>query len=220
MDISHKKAITTCRVFVLAPACTGGGNEHEADGNGNDNGVNGGGRVGGYRERTVVVCIENGRQSGVVEPATFIAYELFKPVGVTLEWHTASRVCQGQNNGVITVNLSTNTPPELHPGALAYAQPYESTHIQVFFDRIARGKNDLLPYLLGYVFAHEIAHVLQGVARHSDRGIMKAHWNNDDFALMTRRQVRFSDSDIGIIHDRMMARADHRTSAMPAVTPQ
>jgi hypothetical protein len=159
-------------------------------------------------ERTVVVCVEKGGHSGVLEPATFIAYELFKPAGVTLEWHTDFRLCQAQDNRVITVNLSTNTPPELHPGALAYALPYESTHIQVFFDRIARGKNDLLPYLLGYVFAHEIAHVLQGVARHSDSGIMKAHWNNDDFALMTRRQLRFSDSDIGIIHDRMMALAN------------
>ena len=155
---------------------------------------------------TVVVCMETGRQSGVVEPATFIAYQLFKPAGVTLEWHTDFRFCQGQNNRVITANLLTNTPPELHPGALAYTLPYER-HIQVFFDRIAR-KNDLLPYLLGYVFAHEIAHVLQGVARHSDSGIMKAHWNNDDFALMTRRQLRFSDSDIQIIRDRMVARAN------------
>jgi hypothetical protein len=51
MGISHKKATTLCRVLVLAFACTGGGNEYEAHGNGDDDGVDGGGRVGGRKRR-------------------------------------------------------------------------------------------------------------------------------------------------------------------------
>ena len=32
-------------------------------------------------------------------------------------------------------------------------------------------------FLLGHVLAHEIGHVLQGVARHSATGVMKGRWS-------------------------------------------
>ena len=38
--------------------------------------------------------------------------------------------------------------------------------------------------LLAYIFAHEIAHALQGVGRHSKSGIMKAEWTIDDYRAM------------------------------------
>src|SRR5260370_7003098 len=50
MGISHKKVTTTCRFLVLASACTGGGNEHEANCNGDDDGIDAG-RVGGRKRR-------------------------------------------------------------------------------------------------------------------------------------------------------------------------
>jgi hypothetical protein len=45
--------------------------------------------------------------------------------------------------------------------------------------------------LLGYVWAHEIGHVLEGVVRHSGEGILKARWNLYDHALMGAEVLNF-----------------------------
>ena len=57
---------------------------------------------------------------------------------------------------------------------LAYALPFEGTHIVVFYDRVEECvRADLFPTLLAYVLVHEITHILQEITRHSATGIMK-----------------------------------------------
>jgi hypothetical protein len=108
-----------------------------------------------------------------VPAARLSATRIFAAIGVTLEWHGSNR-CP---SGALSISLKETTPPELDSGAFAYALPYEGTHIVVFLDRIEqRRAPQQTALVLGYVIAHEITHMLEGVCRHSDTGLMKAKW--------------------------------------------
>jgi hypothetical protein len=107
----------------------------------------------------------------------------------------------------VFVRFSTHTSLETKPGALASAQPYEGTHIEVFYDRIAedvemRGR----PSLLGHVLAHELTHLLQGVSQHSSSGLMKANWNDRDFQEMYWKPLALSATDLTLIRAGMARR--------------
>jgi hypothetical protein len=141
---------------------------------------------------------------------------VFASAGVNLEWHTDRRFCEAQRDQVIKVSLSLNTPEDLAPGALAYALPYEGVHIQVFYDRMANAGNDLRPRLLAYVIVHEITHILQGVNRHSDSGIMMAHWGLPEYERMKFGQLRFADQDVDLIHEGLKVRQARIATASAA----
>ena len=68
--------------------------------------------------------------------------------------------------------------------ALAVALPFEGIHIEIFYDRIRAAEGFVPPDYLGHVLAHEITHILQSVARHSDSGLMKAHWDRPELVQM------------------------------------
>jgi hypothetical protein len=155
----------------------------------------------------VEVCYESGdHEAAVANVASATASRLMRSAGVKLDWDT-KRLCHVQRDKTIIVTLSTDTPRTLCPGALAYALPYEGVHIQVFYDRIAVSDPDLVPYLLANVVVHEIAHILQGIDRHSDSGIMKARWTAYDFTMMKRHQLGFTDFDVELIQGGLAARA-------------
>ena len=74
-------------------------------------------------------------------------------------------------------------------GALAVSLPYArgGVRITVFFDRVADYANCdplFMPRFLGHVLAHEIGRVLRGTNAHSLTGVMKAHWDRDDYFAM------------------------------------
>jgi hypothetical protein len=60
--------------------------------------------------------------------------------------------------------------------------------------------------VLGHVIAHEVTHILQGVLRHSESGVMKARWSNADYQEMTWKPLRFTDEDVVLIHRGLKAR--------------
>ena len=160
-------------------------------------------------ERKVMVCFEQGNAGEVADSAETIASMMFRRIGVKLEWHSDRRTCQVQRDQVITVSLSAHTPDNLLPGALAYALPYEGVHIEVFYDRMSNANADLLPALLAHVLVHEITHILQGVNQHSKTGIMKAHWEQDDYCHMDTKPLAFTDADVNLIYQGLDARAEH-----------
>ena len=53
--------------------------------------------------------------------------------------------------------------------------------------------------LLAHVLVHEITHILQGITRHSETGIMKAHWTPEDYEEMQLRPLSFTRKDIELI---------------------
>ena len=65
-----------------------------------------------------------------------------------------------------------------------------------------------MPHLLAYVLVHEIAHILQGVARHSETGIMKARWTAEDYQQMWLARFTFEPRDIWLIQRGLRSRAE------------
>ena len=160
-------------------------------------------------ERTVTVCFEKNSAGETADKAEIIASKMFRAIGVTIEWRSGHRLCRIHQDDVIALSLSTRTPHNLLPGALAYALPYEGIHIEVFYDRMTNADADLLPALLAHVLVHEITHILQGVNQHSKCGIMKAHWERDDYSHMDTKPLGFTDADVNLIYRGLDARASH-----------
>ena len=167
----------------------------------------------------LVVCIEDGSDRAAANAAAR-ASSLFLSAGVKLEWHSEVGFCQGQPDAIV-VTLLTSTPKTFHPGALAFALPYEGVHIQVFYDRIAGAERELAPTLLAYVIVHEITHILQGIDCHSKRGVMKAHWDSYDYTRMKWGQLPFTAFDIEMIQGGLAARAARNAggTVVAAVAP-
>jgi hypothetical protein len=138
-------------------------------------------------------------------PAQRLASQIFAGIGVNLEWSTGKPV-RSSAEWLVVVELVTCTPPDLKPGALAYALPYEGVHIRVFFDRIAPGPAPDRARLLAYVMVHEITHLLEGLNRHSDSGVMKAHWTDADLYEMRYNPCVFAAEDVALIYSGLSAR--------------
>jgi hypothetical protein len=154
-------------------------------------------------ESTVTVCTDGLAGFRAAAPALPIAGAMFASASIKIDWRETLKGCPPQG---ILITLGQRTPQEFHPGALAYALPYEGAHIRIFYDRIAARGNALMPHLLAHVLVHEITHILQGVTRHSGQGVMKAQWKQQDFNLMLGGSLEFASLDVDLIHDGIAKR--------------
>jgi hypothetical protein len=134
------------------------------------------------------------------------AADMFREIGVQIRWHSgeikasdADRSC-----GIPLVVEIQDARSDIHlsPGALANAKPFmdSGTSIHVFMDRIHRDNDRLTAALLAHVLVHEIGHVLERISRHSDDGVMKAHWSSMDCREMSARSLPFAPEDVELIH--------------------
>ncbi len=161
----------------------------------------------------VRVCVNAGASvsSFVLVRAEGIASRIFASAGVAMEWHSGAPAVCREPDGTKTVILgfAVNAPAQDHPGAMAYAQPYERVHIVVLFDRIEKstGGPGQASTLLAHVMAHEITHLLQGISRHSPSGVLKAQWNAQDLLQMTSQPLPFTADDIDLIQLGLRVRA-------------
>lgn len=144
-------------------------------------------------------------------PGKVLASSIFDRIGIRLVWH---------NGKVPTANGAVRTDAFLpvfairtldhalnstNPGALASVHIVGSsgTEITVYKDRLQRFLADnanLSNVAAGYVLAHELAHVMQGGARHSESGIMKANWTREDYQAMVFHKLVFTQLDVELIH--------------------
>ena len=155
-------------------------------------------------DRAVTVCMAADGMLNGAALARMRASEIFRGIGVRIDWRR-TLACPGSG---IVISLSYRTPAHLMPGALAYAKPYEGTHIVLFYDRIAEMyERSWTVTVLSHVLVHEVSHILEGVSRHSDSGVMKARWTGNDFAQMRRGPLGFAQMDVELIHDGLDARA-------------
>ena len=154
---------------------------------------------------TVRICDTSSVAGPAIGLAKLTASDMFAQAGVRLNWWTHRRDSNPAGQ-VITIAITSQTPKTFHRGALAFAQPYEGVHIQVFYDRIeaAAGGRARLPVLLAHVLVHEITHLLEGISRHSEEGVMKAHWTPQDLRQMARKPLPFEPCDIELIHLGLM----------------
>jgi hypothetical protein len=159
----------------------------------------------GEMTRSVPVCLDG----DVAKPAALRAEasvsQIFARIGLAIVWHNNVRDCPIQE---IRVNLRRGASATLKPGALAYAQPYEGTYIEVFYDRISGNwEPSMVPVILAHVLAHEITHILEGINRHSRCGIMKAHWDSQDYFQMRYKPLELAPEDIDLIYLGLASRS-------------
>jgi len=145
--------------------------------------------------RVITVCT-GGASAKEVLSAKGSAAAIFRPIGIDVRW-------QGLKNcppDAIQIRFSGDTRLGSNPGALAYALPYEGTHVVVFLDRIQRSiEASFTSALLAHVMVHEITHILQGMSRHSDTGMMKAQWEAAEHLTMSWRPLPFTTEDVQMI---------------------
>jgi len=149
------------------------------------------------------------RESGHVPPevrgpAVYLATKMFATIGIRLDWRSGEPP-RTSSTRPIGVELATDTPANLLPGALGSALPFEGVHIRVFYDRI---RSDVVPrsVLLAHVLVHEIAHILQKTDQHSESGVMKAVWTHRDRVQMRIEALPFTPQDIALIRVGLASR--------------
>jgi hypothetical protein len=165
-------------------------------------------------ERSAIVCLETGSDGLVRTTAQPEVSRIFAEIGIRIDWRRDKQDCAASDGIIVT--LSYESPATKYPNAWAYALPYEGTHIVVFYDRVQKtvgwtGARNLLAYVL----AHELTHILQGVSRHSQTGIMKAAWDRTDYFDMGRRALHFTPTDVFVLYaslDGRRARLAQKTT--------
>src|SRR5262245_55837435 len=155
-------------------------------------------------DRKVTVYI----QDNAVVPHPVLAYardlaaKIFEGAGVRIDWRSSHPSgTQPHDERAIAVSMAVNTPADYHPGALAYARAFDGVNITVFWDRVEDPPRAAPPQvILGHVLVHEITHLLQGIDRHSESGIMKARWTHSDYVAMGWKPLPFNPHDILLLH--------------------
>jgi hypothetical protein len=145
-----------------------------------------------------------------------IGGKIMATAGVSIHWVECEWDSVRLTNDVI-IDLAPDRPPDDHPGALAYAFFHEGVHIVVMTNRVQRGRDArFFSVLLGHVMSHELAHVLEGISRHSKEGIMKARWTAKDCEVMAWRPMRFAPEDVALIQIGL----EKRFATRPAPTAE
>jgi hypothetical protein len=157
--------------------------------------------------------------SQLLGPGTSLASAIYKKIGVHLSWHSGE-LPAGQ--AAFAIRTVEHAPESATSEALASARLVGSSgaEITVYEDRVRRllaEHQGLAGVAAAYVLAHELAHVMQGVARHSESGILKAQWSRDDYKEMMFCKLAFADSDVELIHQGLARQLANRGSEPAAV---
>jgi hypothetical protein len=132
-----------------------------------------------------------------------VASLILKKAGVNVEWRRDLPRTAPTSPLLLRIELTTDAPADFVPGALAVAYPYAggSKSITVFLDRVRARANGAghESVFLAYVLAHEITHVVQGLARHSESGVMKEHWSAEDQKAILAMRLDFAEDDLRFI---------------------
>lgn len=149
---------------------------------------------------------------------------IFRRLGIRVTWQRASRNSAPSERQIailiqIAARLSSTVrergPKCAEPEAFACSWPFDRSpggHIVLMYERVRplNVRPRLFPPLLGYLIAHEITHLLQRRADHSDRGIMKRHWAAADLDQMERARLEFTARDVEWIKEGLRSRFQRR----------
>jgi hypothetical protein len=159
-------------------------------------------------EEVIVYVREDNVRVADLGRAERIAAGLFASIGVPMTFRAgAEKKPAGPSVITIEVQIHAKAPASLRCGAMAHAAPYSAsgTRIHIFCDRVRTTLSDGgSGAALGYVLAHELGHVLQGVGRHSEAGVMKARWEAADSRMMRSGTLEFDPTDGELIHAGLM----------------
>jgi len=151
----------------------------------------------------ILICVQHRGlvNNFVMARAQTVVNAVFSNADIHLEW-LPSRRCTNAPDNVINIEMDGTAPSRFGPETMAYAMPYRATGvtIHVFYDRVLQDHHDMPVEVLGHVIAHEIGHVLEGVARHSTDGLMKPHWSLKDYWQMKKPHLFFAAEDVDLMH--------------------
>jgi hypothetical protein len=145
----------------------------------------------------------------VLGVAEQITGAIFHEIDVAVHWSRDPH--QRPKGSCIAVGLQFDEVSKVRsgPDAMGYALPYSKGCLQVYiliqrvlqcrFACLDSGTKMREGALLGHVMAHEIGHVLQGVVRHSEEGVMKTNWTSEEVLRMVTRRLSFTSSDADLI---------------------
>ncbi len=168
-------------------------------------------------EETVTVYLSN--SVIVPSPVLFVsmnlAAKMFVAAGVRIEWRFGLPADLGSGSDrAIVVRMAKDIPANYLPGETAVVLLYQGQDITVFYDRVKQaGVPAAMPTLLAHVLVHEITHILQGINRHSDSGVMKAHWAAGDYMAMLQKPLPFTEKDVDLMHRGLALRAERAVAA-------
>jgi hypothetical protein len=141
-----------------------------------------------------------------------ITTAILADAGIKLRWYKgAPPASVSELRNTFRIEFLTKAPATSSSHGLASSFPYRpgAALITVYNDRLA-------PYfevsaiqgaaILGHVLAHEIGHSLQGIARHSDTGVMKARWTPAEVRNMAVERLKFTEEDIYFLREGLQVR--------------
>ncbi len=156
----------------------------------------------------VVVCMDRPAEPTMLYRAQLEASEILSLVSVSVDWGSG-RACREPD--AIHIHLNSQTSESMMPGALAFCRPGSNTDIQILYDRVrATVAPDMEVHLLAYVLAHELTHMIEGETRHSETGVMKAHWTAHDYLAMSSGGLGFAAEDVQLVQRGMAIRLANR----------
>jgi len=165
-----------------------------------------------FTQHTLKVCVTSSREPWILAQAESQAGQMFAAIGIHVDWFHDSRHCKTPADDFLPVQLSIDAPEERFPGALAYSHLHGRPQIEIFYDRVRASVDPhRVPELLAHVLAHEITHTLEDLNRHSDAGLMKAHWSQEDLEEMAFKPLPFAPEDVEMIQ---------RALAYPTLAPR
>lgn len=177
----------------------------------------------GNSELSATVYVEASIGDSTLRPilmlAQGVASGMFATAGVHINWRTGQPKTSEPERPIL-IEFTSLTPKTLDPGALAYAYVFEGVHIRIFYDRVRntdRPRATVIP--LAHVMVHEITHILEGVNRHSEWGVMKARWTPNDFVDMQHKPLPFDPLDILLIRKGLANRGPQPPGLIPATQP-
>jgi hypothetical protein len=176
----------------------------------------------------VPVYVNNSQMipGGHLGQAQAMVNRIFAPANVRFSWKLDSpgRVGRAEVSDCLPrleIRIDFVTAKDgVNPEALAQAFPYASDGIRIaiLVDRLEpffRARPRLATAHLAHVLAHEIAHILQKISRHSETGLMKARWSEDDYKQMLKG-MHLEAVDVNLIRLGMAARLARPCSAQVA----
>ncbi len=146
-----------------------------------------------------------------------VTQQILRNIGIRLRWSCDPPAPGPSRRAVraILMQVVDRAPDRFRKQTLAYALPYarQGVQVTVFYDRfqpflvngqIAASK------IFGHILAHEIGHVLSGVASHADTGLMRAGWTNDDVLTMKFHPLGFTEENARFIRNNLIHYRDRR----------
>lgn len=168
---------------------------------------------------TVAVHDDAGLPAGTLVHAEEKASGIFKQAGVNVEWVNCGMPATEQ---IISSCRTTQFPRNLQLriarrsrnlkasvfGVSYLGEDGSGCYSTVFLEPAEELREKFqvsLAILLGHVAVHEIAHLLLGTNSHSVRGIMRAHWHQEDLANASKGNLLFTEAQGRTMREKVAA---------------